>query len=563
MWLPQLLQTLNQKQMKALGMKITAADIYSINKASLKDAIVSFGGFCTAEVISNKGLLLTNHHCGFDAIQNHSTLSNNYIRDGFWAKNNGEEIPNPGLFATFIVRIDDVTTKALAGITIEMDERSRQSAIDKNITALRNEVKKEAYQDVTVRPFFEGNKYYAFVTETYKDVRLVGAPPSSIGNFGKDTDNWMWPRHTGDFSMFRIYAGPDGKPAEFSPNNKPYKPKRSLSISMAGVKKNDFTMVFGFPGRTMEYLPAVAVQQIVSSNDPAKIAIRDRALFIMDEAMRADEAVKIQYAAKYASVQNAYKKWQGEVLGITKTEAVKKKREYEAEFQKRVAADPAWSAAYGDVLTELTVAYGRYGVLGLNRDYYNEVVSRIEVFAVAAQLNRLQNAVDKNGEAGFAETLPLVKASLQSIYGEYNPAVDKRLFAGLMRLYVSGLPKAWRTNGLGLALNIRASISLSVTVSPNSLYCSPIITLVNSSCQRLLTICCVASCALAPWRFWMASTRRLKTSYSMSFPFISPRVLSLPPKIEPRPAKASIKRKPNRATPMATTATRAYLSLIF
>lgn len=441
MWLPQLLQTLNQKQMKALGMKITAADVYSINKASLKDAIVSFGGFCTAEVISDKGLLLTNHHCGFDAIQNHSTLSNNYIRDGFWAKSTGEEIPNPGLFATFIVRIDDVTTKALAGITPDMDERSRQSAVDKNIAALRGDVKKEAWQDVMVRPFFEGNKYYAFVTETYKDVRLVGAPPSSIGNFGKDTDNWMWPRHTGDFSMFRIYAGPDGKPAEFSPANKPYKPKRALSISMAGVKKNDFTMVFGFPGRTMEYLPAVAVEQIVSVNDPAKIAVRDRALFIMDEAMRADEGVKIQYAAKYASVQNAYKKWQGEVLGITKTEAVKKKRDYEAEFQKRVAANPTWSAAYSDLLTELTVAYGRYGVLSLNRDYYNEVVSRIELFAVAAQLNRLQNALDKNGEAGFAEMVPQVKAALQGIYGEYSAVVDKRLFANLMRLYVSGVRK--------------------------------------------------------------------------------------------------------------------------
>jgi len=435
MWLPQLLQQLNEKQMKALGMKISASDIYSINKSSLKDAIVSFGGFCTAEVISDKGLLLTNHHCGFDAIQNHSTLDHNYIRDGFWAKNNGEEMPNSGLFATFIVRIDEVTKEAMAGVTADMDERTRQSQIDKNIAALRSGVKKETYQDVLVRPFFDGNKYYAFVTETYKDVRLVGAPPSSIGNFGKDTDNWSWPRHTGDFSMFRIYAGPDGKPAEFSPNNVPYKPKRSLSISLDGTAKNDFTMVFGFPGRTMEYLPSVAVEQIVTMNDPAKIAIRDKALVVMDDAMRKDEGIKIQYASKYAGVQNAYKKWQGEVLGINRTKAIDKKKAYEAEFQKRVEANPKWKAQYGNLLNEVNTAYAQYGPLNLSRDYYNEVFARIELFAVAGQLNRLQNALDKNGEKGFNETLPSVKERIKAVYDEYNADVDKRLFASLMEMY--------------------------------------------------------------------------------------------------------------------------------
>lgn len=441
MWLPQLLEQLNQKQMKALGMKINASDIYSINKGSLKDAIVSFGGFCTAEVISDKGLLLTNHHCGFDAVQNHSTLDHNYIRDGFWAKSTGEELPNPTLFATFIVRIDDVTKEALAGVTAGADERARQSAIDKNIAALRTSIKKEAHQDVMVRAFFEGNKYYAFVTETFKDVRLVGAPPSSIGNFGKDTDNWMWPRHTGDFSMFRIYAGPDGKPAEFSPANVPYKPKKSLSISLDGMAKNDFTMVFGFPGRTMEYLPAVAVEQIVTQSDPAKIAIRDRALLVMDNYMRKDESIKIQYAAKYASVQNAYKKWQGEVLGITRTKALEKKRAYEAEFQKRVEANPKWKAQYGNLLTELNAAYTEFGPQNLARDYYNEVMSRIEIFAAASQLNRLQNALTANGEKGFAETLPSVKSRLRDLYEEYNAGVDKQLFASLMALYATGNDK--------------------------------------------------------------------------------------------------------------------------
>ncbi len=347
MWLPQLLAQLNEKQMKSMGMKISAADIYSINKGSLKDAIVSFGGFCTGEIISSKGLVLTNHHCGFGAIQDHSTLDNNYIRDGFWARNNAEEIPNKGLFVTFIVRIEDVSKKALAGVTGSMSESERQSAVDKNIAALRKEIKQESYQDNFVRAFFEGNQYFLFVTETYRDVRLVGAPPSSIGNFGKDTDNWMWPRHTGDFSMFRIYAGKDNKPAEYSPNNVPYTPKKSLNISLDGVAENDFTMVFGFPGRTMQYLHSAAVDQTVRVNDPVKIAIRDKALTVIDAFMRKDETIKIQYASKYAGISNSWKKWQGEVLGLTKTNAVAKKKAYEAAFQKRVNANPLWKEQYG------------------------------------------------------------------------------------------------------------------------------------------------------------------------------------------------------------------------
>src|SRR5688572_17538196 len=357
MWLPLLLEKLNEKEMKSLGMKISARDIYNINSGSLKDAIVSLGGFCTGEIISNKGLVLTNHHCGFDAIQNHSTLERNYIRDGFWAKNNSEELPNPGLFVTFIVRIEDVTKQVLNGVTATMSEAERQSQVDKNMESVRNNVKKESYQKILIRGFFENNQYYLFITETYNDVRLVGAPPSAIGNFGKDTDNWMWPRHTGDFSMFRIYAGKDNKPAEYSADNVPYTPKRSLSISLDGVAENDFTMVFGFPGRTTEYLPSSAVDQIMTVNDPAKISIRDKALSVMDGFMRKDEQIKIQYAAKYANISNSWKKWQGEVLGLSRTEAINKKKKYEAEFQKRVDANPLWKAQYGTLLNELGAAY--------------------------------------------------------------------------------------------------------------------------------------------------------------------------------------------------------------
>ena len=441
MWLPQLLQKLNESRMKSLGMKISADQIYSINHGSLKDAVVSFGGFCTGDVISSKGLVLTNHHCGFDAIQNHSSLEHNYIRDGFWSKNYAEEIPNKGLFVTFIVRIDDVSAQVMTGVTKNMSESERQSVIDKNIAALNKDLKKDATQSSFIRGFFEGNQYYLFVTETYKDVRLVGAPPSAIGNFGKDTDNWVWPRHTGDFSMFRIYAGKDNKPADYSADNIPYTPKRAFNISMDGVAENDFTMVFGFPGRTTEYLYSDAVEQIRTINDPAKIAIRDKALNIIDGFMRKDEGIKIQYAAKYASIQNAYKKWQGEVLGLTRTDGVGKKKMYEAEFQKRVDANPVLKEKYGTLLNDLAAAYKDIKPYGLARDYYTEIISKIELFTIAAQLNTLANAYEKGQQKALDEKLPAVKAFLADFLGEYNTTVDKKLFEELLAMYMNDQPQ--------------------------------------------------------------------------------------------------------------------------
>ncbi|GAB2815049.1 S46 family peptidase [Ferruginibacter profundus] len=435
MWLPQLLATLNEKEMKKMGMKISAADIYNISKGSLKDAIVSFGGFCTAEVISDKGLLLTNHHCGFDAVQNHSTIQNNYIRDGFWAYNNGQELQNPGLFATFIVSITEVTAPILNGVTAGMSERERQSTIDKNINEFKKTVKKESYQDILIRPFFEGNKYFIFITETYKDIRLVGAPPSSIGNFGKDTDNWMWPRHTGDFSMFRIYAGKDNKPADFSPDNVPYKPKRSLSISLDGMKEGDFTMVFGFPGKTMEYLPSAAVAQTMHINDPAKIGIREKALQVLNSFMRKDEQVKIQYAAKYASIENAYKKWKGEVLGLKASDAIGKKLELEEGFEKIVLSQPAMNAGYVDLLKKLNEAYAAIEPYGYARDYYNEIIPRIELFTIANNAMAAATAAGKD-EAAYKKTLAEVNEKLDGLFGEYNATVDQKLFEVLLEMYV-------------------------------------------------------------------------------------------------------------------------------
>jgi hypothetical protein len=437
MWLPHLLQKLNERHMKSLGMKMSAQDIYSVNNGSLKDAIVSFNGGCTGEIISSKGLILTNHHCGFDAIQNHSSLERNYIRDGFWAKDNSEEIPNAGMFVTFIIRIEDVSKEALAGINPNMSESERQSAIDKNLNGIRANVKKEKDQDVLVRGFFENNQYFLFVTETFRDIRLVGAPPSSIGNFGKDTDNWMWPRHTGDFSMFRIYANKDNRPAAYSRDNVPYTPKRSLSISLDGVADGDFTLVFGFPGRTTQYLQSSAVEQIMTVNDPAKIAIREKALAVIDGFMRSDEQIKIQYASKYAGIQNSYKKWQGEVQGLTSTNALAKKRTYEAEFQKRVNANPQWKASYGDLLNQLATAYTEIKPYGYARDYFNEIMSKIEIFTIASLVNSLKTAYEKDGEKGYGTRLEQVKGVLGGIFDEYNATVDQRLFEVLIDMYVN------------------------------------------------------------------------------------------------------------------------------
>lgn len=437
MWLPQLLQSLNEKEMKRMGMKISATDIYSISKGSLKDAIVSFGGFCTAEVISDKGLLLTNHHCGFEAIQTHSSVQNNYIKNGFWAYNHGQELQNPGLFATFIIRIEEVTKAVLGGVGNDLGEKERQSLIDKNIAALKKMTKKESYQDILIRSFFEANKYFMFVTETYRDVRLVGAPPSSIGNYGKDTDNWMWPRHTGDFSMFRIYADKNNKPAAYSPDNVPYKPKRALNISLDGVKEGDFTMVFGFPGRTNEYLHSSAIEQTMRVNDPAKIGIRTKALQVIDGYMRKNEEISIQYAKKYASISNAWKKWQGEVLGLTKSNAVAKRKEMEARFEKIVMSKPELNLAYMGLLKKLENAYAEIEPYSYARDYFSEIASKIELLGFANDLKSIVNAFEKNGETGYQAAKEKAMRKMEEDYKDYSAEVDQKLFEVLMNMYVS------------------------------------------------------------------------------------------------------------------------------
>lgn len=433
MWLPLLLKSLNQSEMQSMGMKMTAEDIYSVNQGSLKDAIVHFGGFCTSEIISKNGLLLTNHHCGYSQIQSHSSVDNNLLKNGFWAKSLSEELANPGLTATFIDRIEDVTKVILENVTDDMSMTERQSQVDKNIDAYKSKIELKSYEDLSVRPFFHGNQYFAFYKTTYSDVRLVGTPPESIGKFGSDTDNWVWPRHTGDFALFRIYAGPDNLPAEYAEENIPYTPKHHLPISLDGVEEGDFTLVFGFPGRTREYLPSPAVEQVINVLNPAKIEVREKSLAIVDKYMRADEETRIKYASKFARIANYWKKWIGESSGLKRTKAVDKKKNFEKEFMDKLNK----KSPYVSLLTEFDDLYKEIEPYALTRDYYDEVTYRnIELLFISTLMGRLVDRFENNGAEAYTSYAARLRPYLEGIMKNYNPEIDKEVFNELVELYI-------------------------------------------------------------------------------------------------------------------------------
>ncbi|HHS94998.1 MAG TPA: S46 family peptidase, partial [Phaeodactylibacter sp.] len=430
----------NEAEMQSMGMKMNAEDIYSVNHGSLKDAIVHFNGGCTSEIISPQGLLLTNHHCGYGQIQSHSTLEHNYLRDGFWAQSLADELPNDNLTATLISRIEDVTKEVLAGVTDKLSPKERQSLIDKNIEKVKAAAKKEAHEEVMIRPFFKGNQYFMFITVTYRDIRLVGTPPESIGKFGSDTDNWVWPRHTGDFSIFRIYAGKDNLPADYSEDNVPFKPKHFLPISLDGIEEGDFTMVFGFPGRTNEYLPSHALEQMVDVLNPAKIAIRDKALKIVDAEMRADEEVRLQYASKFARIANYWKKWIGESQGLKKTDGIGRKKRLEADFVKKINADARF-AGYRDLLPRFEKLYKEIEPYALSRDYHNEVMGRnVELMQVAGYAARLVSLYNDNGTDAYEGFKARLLPYLNRFYKNYRLEIDKKVFEALVEMYTLNVP---------------------------------------------------------------------------------------------------------------------------
>ncbi|MDG5490426.1 S46 family peptidase [Psychroserpens sp. SPM9] len=433
MWIPSLLEGMNESEMQSLGSKLTAQDIYDVNQSSLKDAIGHFNGGCTSEVISPKGLLLTNHHCGFSQIQSHSSLENDYLKDGFWAMSLAEEIPNEGLYVEFIVSIEDVTLSMLAGVTDDMSPRDRQSKIDINRNAVVKATKKEEWQNLKITPFYKGNQYFLFVTERFEDIRLVGAPPSSIGKFGSDTDNWVWPRHTGDFSMFRIYADQNNRPAKYSKDNVPYTPKHFLPVSLDGIEEGDFTMVFGFPGRTNEYLPAVAIEQITKKVNPSNIAIREAALKVIDANMKADDQIRIQYASKQARIANAWKKWIGENLGIEKSGAIAIKREFESDFTKALKAQNK-EAKYGHLLSEFDRLYADFESVNVKRNNFIEVFFRTnELMQMTFRAYQMEQALIKNPDN--TKAIANFINRMESIHKNYNVAVDKGVYESVMPLY--------------------------------------------------------------------------------------------------------------------------------
>jgi hypothetical protein len=459
-----MLKGMNEGEMKTLGMKISAEQIYSINQSSLKDAVPHFDGGCTAEVISDKGLILTNHHCGFDNIQSHSTVEHDYLTNGFWAYKMEEELPNKDLEVTFVVKIEDVTSKIIEGIASLTSEAEKQKKIQQNISELVKNSPKEAWQENRVKTFYDGNQYLLFVVESYKDVRLVGAPPSSIGKFGSDTDNWVWPRHTGDFSLFRIYADKNNRPAAYSTDNVPYKPKHFFPISISGLKENDFTMVMGYPGRTTEYLPSVAVNQIVETLNPAKVEIRDAALKVQDRFMRKDQAIKIQYAAKYASVANYWKKWMGETKGLKKANAVAAKQKFEKDFQQKVVK-AGKQAEYGNLLSEFEKNYTEIKDYALARDYFSEVALRnTELLSVGYKLYQLEQILNTKGEQSFTDRKNTLSNGIGDFYKDYNAEVDKNVFEQLINLYATKSPKQFLPESLN---NINAS-QLTTDVFANS-----------------------------------------------------------------------------------------------
>ncbi len=440
MWLPSLISE-RIGDMQAKGFRLSAEDIYSINQASLKDAVVLFGRGCTGELVSPEGLLLTNHHCGYAQIQKHSSVEHDYLRDGFWAMERSEELPNEGLTVSFLDRMEDVTEAVLEGYEPGMDEHKRDSVVKANSKALTDMIKAEGNGiEADVEALYYGNQYFLFVYRVFRDIRLVGAPPSSIGKFGGDTDNWMWPRHTGDFSIFRIYADRDNNPAEYSEDNVPYRPKKYFSISLGGVDEGDFTFVYGFPGRTSEYIMSEGVRYISEISDPHKIALRTLRLDIQDRYMSQSQKVRIQYSSKNASVSNSWKKWQGEMRGIRKMRTVESKKEYESRFGRW-----AEGSAYEGIIEKLDSLYGLLEPYSYAADYYRETAMAIELSRFAVAYSGLQRKAILTSSEDKADSIRTEMSDLaEAFYKDYYLPIDKESFIAVMDMFDMNVPAGFK-----------------------------------------------------------------------------------------------------------------------
>ncbi len=460
MWLPMLIDRLNYVDMQKMGLHLTSDELYNVNNASLKDAIVGLGNkenptmhFCTAEVVSDQGLLLTNHHCGFDAIQSQSTIEHDYLTNGFWAFSLKEELRCEGVTAAFLVRMENVTDKVLADVTAKMTDDERESAIKKASKKLEKAAEENGKYTVDVSDFYDGNEFYLFVYTVYKDVRLCGAPPSAIGKFGGDTDNWMWPRHTGDFSMLRIYTAPDGSPAEYSDKNIPLKPKYHLPISLKGVKKEDFSMIWGYPGRTDRYLTSQGVQLALEQSNPITVAVRTEKLSLMKEDMDADPKVKLQYASKYAQSANYWKYFIGQTKGLNRLDVFDKKKEIENQFTSWVTSTDERKAKYGDALKLLTEGFTEEKKYNISMKYLEEAVFQgsefvyfsFGLFQASMKLKAQNDAKDKTVKASYTADIKTMctdfKPEAEKFFKDFNLPTDKKLFIHLMKMYYDNCPK--------------------------------------------------------------------------------------------------------------------------
>lgn len=454
MWMPQLIEALNFKDMKKNGFKLTAQQLYSINKASMKDAVAIFGGGCTGEMISTKGLLLTNHHCGFSSIAGLSTVEKDYLKNGYWAKSANEELYCKGLTVTFIKRIDDVTKQVLSVLKPNYSEFQKDSAIKATMQQIERKATENTHFTAFVRPFYYGNEYYLFITEVFKDVRLVGTPPENIGKFGGETDNWVWPRHNPDFSMFRIYAGKDNKPADYNADNVPYKPAYSFPVSLKGYEKGDFTMVYGFPGRTQEYLTSYAVDLLVNQQNPRRVSLREKRLAIYEKDMELNDTIRLMYADRYAGIANAYKKWSGEMLGLKKYDGINKKKNFEASFLELFANEPQKKAKYTQLFTQFKKVYEEYAPLSKQVDYYFECLMGIDVLRYINNYPALFNELRKK-QAGkenrFDQLLTDLKRTIP--FKNYNKATDIKLCKAMLQEYINNIEKGNRPPYLDSLLN--------------------------------------------------------------------------------------------------------------
>ena len=443
MWLPLLLGN-KQADMQKNGMKISAEDIYSANHSSLQDAAVLFGRGCTGEFVSSQGLLLTNHHCGYSFIVSHSTVEADYLTNGFWAENKSAELPCKGLTVTLLVYMQDVTAEVLKGVE-NVSQAEREKIIERNIGEVAAKATEGTHYEAVIKPFYYGNQYFMYVNEVFRDVRLVGAPPSNIGKFGGDTDNWMWPRHTGDFSVFRVYANKNNEPADYSPENVPYVPKKHLKINLNGVKEGDFTFVFGYPGTTRQFLTSDAVDFVQNYDDPARIKLRTEILDVYNRAMNNSAAQRLRYASEVASVANGWKKWQGEVRGLKRLDTKNKKIEFENNFTEWAASSSERSKLYGGVLPALKKTYAESQQARLAYIYINEALLASDMMYQALQVSKLANlskeAKDMEKISAVAENIyKSLKAGFENDYANHR-LVDKEIFVRTMSIYYNDFAK--------------------------------------------------------------------------------------------------------------------------